>query len=301
MNDETPPPVDAATPEPGLPAPPVPAVPPVPPVPPQTGDRAPWMPSAPDPSLSAGGLVPPPAIGSAPKSRKGIVAIGTAVVAFVGFIAIKVIIGFLVVGAATGAIGALFGGPWDRLPSDTRNQFESRLEAAVGPTFDSLSEADQGTKVTALLTGGLPRLDDATLISRLKLEAAAVNATDEATCAAFFRAALKSEPVEELSGKLIGSLDTATFAQWAEINVEAIEAESKGAPAARVPSDDDSNTAYAAVFASLSPADLATIQSVSGGTDQPDAAVCSAEKGLYAAALKLDAKSLATFALIDVS
>jgi hypothetical protein len=63
-----------------------------------------------------------------------------ALAAFVAYFGIKAILGFVVAGAVAGAVGALFGSSWDRLPSDARGQLERRIEAAVGDGLNGLND-----------------------------------------------------------------------------------------------------------------------------------------------------------------
>ncbi len=249
------------------------------------------------PTLAGEAALPP---SPAARPRRQFLAVAGGLVVVVGYLGVKFLLGFVVAGAAAGAIGAVFGGPWDHLPSDTRDRDVARIEAAVGPSFKGLSDADQAKRLADLQAGGLPRLDDATLIDRVGIFAAALNATDEHTCATVMRVSFGDPFDKESAKKLIGSLDSTAFSRWVEIAVEAIEAESKAAPPARKPSDAEANAMFDAVFARISPTDQATIASVQSGTAVSDGVVCAAGRAIYGVGLGLEPAQRATFALTDV-
>jgi len=233
--------------------------------------------------------------------RKGIAAAAAALAALFGVFAVKVIIGFLVAGAATSAIGAVFGGPWDHLPSVTKGRLNQRVEAALGQGAKGLSDSDKSAKLYAMSLAGLARLSDQTLIRRVELYKLALDTTDEATCAAILRSSMKGLVADADKKKLIGSLTTDQFSEWAEIGVQALEAEAKGAPPARKVSTADSNAMYYAILAAVSGQDVATIKALSGGTTVTDTAACHANRSVYAAGLALDDAKRAAFALTDVA
>lgn len=236
----------------------------------------------------------------APRPRRRFQAVAAGLVVVVGYLGIKFLLGFVVAGAAAGAIGAVFGGPWDHLPSDTRDRYEARIEAAIGDSLKGLSDADQAKRLTDMQAGGLPRLDDSTLVDRVQIFNAALNATDEHTCAMVMRVSF-GDPIDKDSAKkLIGSLSTTAFSRWVEIAIEAIEAQAKAAPPARTPSEAASSAMYDAVFAGVSATDQATIASVSSGTAVSDGVLCAAGRAIYAAGLGLEPTQRATFALVDV-
>ena len=190
------------------------------------------------------------------------------------------------------AVRALFGSSWDRLPPATRDLLERRIEAAG---------ADTGLK--ELVDGGMPRLDDQTLVHRAQLYLAALKASDEATCAAITNGALTSaaDASPAVVAALLGSLDPALYGQWAEIQVEATEAQAKGAPPARTLVQADVDAMYAALDARMPATDKATSQALRDSSAVSPAALCSLNRSLYVAGLGLDPKNLSTFALVDAS
>jgi len=215
---------------------------------------------------------------------------------------VKVVVPLVLGGVAASAVGSLFGGPWDRLPSDTQSRLEQRFDAAVGDSFKGLSDTDRATRIETLLRGGLPRLDDQTLIRRLQIESASLDATDEKTCAAFAQEFVKGHVTTETSRKVLGSLDTAKYGEWIEINVSAIEAQSKGTPSQRLASQAETEAMSSALLGRVPAQHLATMQALgAGGSTVLDAASCSAARAVYAAGLGLDPQTLATLARVEVS
>ena len=119
-----------------------------------------------DPSPSS----PPKASGA----RKGITAAAIALAALVGVFAVKVVLGFVVGTAAANIFGSAFGGPWEHLPAETRDQLNQRAEAALGDGGGRPSDDEKGAKLIEHGPHGLARLDDQTLIRRVELYKAAL-------------------------------------------------------------------------------------------------------------------------------
>jgi hypothetical protein len=237
-----------------------------------------------------------------PRRRGRVTAAGLGLLAVAAALLLKVVLPLVIGGVAAGALGSLFGGPWDRLPSDTQSRLEQRFDAVMGDSLKGLSDADRATHLEAMLTGGLPRLDDQTLIRRLQIESASLDATDETTCAAFAQEFVKGHVTPETSRKVLGSLDTQKYGEWIEINLTALEAESKGTPPRRVPSQADAQAMSAALVGRVPANHLATMQALDADASAVlDAASCSAARAVYTAGLGLDAKTLATLALVEVS
>jgi len=243
--------------------------------------------------------VPAPGVASPPapapnRLRRSLIWGG---VAGLGVIAVKVALSLLAVSVAGHLLGAVFGGPYQRLPDDVRGGFEQRLDAALNHQLDGLSDADQKARLNALIFGGLPRLDDATVLAHLRLQVAAVAKADVPTCAAYARIDFaQAKAPTDLSLKLIALLDDAQLQQWAEINVEAIEAEVHKSPAARTVAASDVAPAFGTVLQSMPTADLATVQSMVSGSTVSDAAACSAERSINTEAFKLPPSDLALVA-----
>ena len=238
---------------------------------------------------------------NAPRSRRRFAGLAVIPAAIIGYFVFKLAIGFLVAGVASSTLGAFFGGPASRLPSDTQTTLEHRINAAVGTSLDGLSDADKQARILLLIKGGLPRLDAAKLLQRVQLESAAVNAVDEASCASFARAGTTGKVDQDVNAKVIAALDTTSFGAWIEINVEAIEAQSAGAPAARTIAQADSDAMYKALFALMSPTDISALTALGSGTEETDSVACTAVRSLYANGIKLGPVDAANFALADAS
>jgi hypothetical protein len=266
-----------------------------------------------EPAISAGGPppIPPPVFpGGAPESAgspppgrpraKWLAGLGV-VAAVVAGIALKFVLP-LVIGSAIGsAFSGAFGGPWEKLPSDVRAGFEQRLETASAGQLKGLSDAQTGSKIEGWLTAGMPRLDDARLVRHLELLTQSLDQADEATCAAFGRHSVNGAALaDDASEKLIGTLDQAALIEWIGLNVDAIEAELRGSPEAKVVSATESDAVLNRMVASMTEADLTTIGALSSGQTLPDAQACAAIRSLYGTTRALDPADKVVMARFDV-
>lgn len=253
---------------------------------------------------------PPPEAGPAPagdrqaarssKSKRAGLVVG--VVAALGVLAVKFVLPLVLVSVAGQALEAVFGGPYARLPSDVRDGFERRIEAAVGDQLEGLSDEEQSTQVQALIKAGLPRLDDATLETRYRIAGRAFDRADTATCAILARAVFTgTEPSDNSNTKVIGALDDTDLRRWFEISVQAMEAEARGAPAATTVTDAAVEPLWEGVGSALSATDLAALVSIGNGETVDDASACSALRELYRATLGLPPAQVTLFARYDVS
>jgi hypothetical protein len=226
---------------------------------------------------------------------------GLGVVAVVAGIALKFVLP-LVIGSAIGsAFSGAFGGPWEKLPSDVRAGFEQRLETASAGQLKGLSDAQTGSKIEGWLTAGMPRLDDARLVRHLELLTQSLDQADEATCAAFGRHSVNGAALaDDASEKLIGTLDQAALIEWIGLNVDAIEAELRGSPEAKVVSATESDAVLNRMVASMTEADLTTIGALSSGQTLPDAQACAAIRSLYGTTRALDPADKVVMARFDV-
>jgi hypothetical protein len=271
-----------------------PGAPPPPPGAPQSPSSTPEWSSAPwiDPNAT-----PPPK--KRPKALLlGVLGLGAALIATVGG---KFLLGFLAASVVGSAVSGLFGGPWDRLPSDVRSGYEQRLEAAVGKQLEGLSDADAKKKVEDWLAAGYLRLDDGRLIRHLDLEIEALGRAEEATCAAFGREAITGQTVSDDTGsKLISSLEQPALVEWIGLNVDAIEAELRGSPNPTRITDDESTAVLNELIEGLGQGELETFAALDSGGTATDAEVCHAVRLLYNTAKKLDPDSKAIMARFDV-
>jgi len=231
----------------------------------------------------------------------GIVTSLAATALFIGVVAVPLALTGMADSAPAYNLSGFYGESFDRLPADQRQQLERRFAAAVGDSLKDLPAADAVARFNALATGGLPRLDDATLVERLGLLAAALEATPTATCAAFGRDALTGTPNPDAVQTMLGSLDARSYGRWTEINVLSIEAEAKGAPPTRSASQAALDTMWNSFGGPYSAADDATISAEQKGSPQPDTDVCTAYRHFFQSVLALGPTDLATFALYAVT
>ena len=258
------------------------------------------------PPVAPGDLGWPPADGSAaeapaPRRPKAAILGAIGVVAAVAVaIGVKVL-PFFAAGVIGSALSGVFGGPFDRLPSDVRGGYEQRLETAIGDRLEGLSDAEAGARIEQMLFAGLTRLPDDRIVRHLDLQVRALRVTSEATCAAFGRQSLGGLTInDDTSNDLIGSLDDAALAEWIGINVEAIEAESRGTPDQRFVTDAEVADVFDSIVGGLTPGQLNTISIVSNGGTAADADVCSAIRALYDETQDLDPVGKAAMARYDI-
>jgi hypothetical protein len=249
------------------------------------------------PSLPSSWPEPQPSPARRSRVRAAIVGIGAVVVVLGG----KILLGVVAGAVVTSTLGAVFGSPFQRLPTEQRTQLEARLTAAVGSSLDGLSDTDKQARIVTLLKAGLPRLSDTILIERVQLFTTALQGADPSSCAAVARGSFLARPDDAAAAKVIGGLETTSFGRWIEINVQAIEAQKSGTPAARTVASTASQAMYQALLGALPSTDIATITLVTSGGTAADADVCTAMRDLYNAGRTLGPTDLATFALIDVA
>jgi hypothetical protein len=268
-----------------------------PPPEPATGHVPPPIPPPVWPGGAPETVVVPPA--SRPKGR--ILAAGGIVAAVVIGLALKFVLPLVVGGVVGSALSGAFGGPWERLPSDVRDVYEQRLETAAGSQLDGLSDTQIATKIDGWLAGGYPRLDDAKLIRHLELAVQALNATDEATCAAFGRTSLVGAAFPDAAeAKLVGALDSSSTIEWVGLNVDAIEADLRGSPDPVAVSAAESDALVTRLLDRMSEAELATFAALGGGGSATDPETCGAIRALYNGILVLEPADKALMARIDV-
>jgi hypothetical protein len=238
-----------------------------------------------------------------PKRRPKALLLGAVALAaaLVGSIGGKILIGFLAVNVAGAAISAVFGGPWERLPGDVRAGYEQRLKTAVGDRLDGLSEEASTGQFRTWLNSGYLRLDDERLIRHLELEIEALGRAEEPVCAAFGRQSMTGTEIDdETATKLIGSLEQAELAEWIGLNVDAVEAEMRGAPPPSSVTDAEVSPVIQILIGGLDQQQIETFAAIDAGQSAADAEVCSAIRALYQNALFLDPPSKAIMARLDV-
>jgi hypothetical protein len=219
-----------------------------------------------------------------------------------GLLALKFILPLIIASMAGQALGAVFGDPYARLPSDVREEFEERVDAAAGERLRDLSDDERSAMAQGLVARGLPRLDDATLVTHFRLASTAFQRTDVSTCATAARALfVGATPSTETNLKVIAALDEADLRQWVDISVEALEAEARGHPAARTVTDASIDPLVAAVVGQMTAGDLEALGAITGGETVSDVSACSAVRAFYGAVLALPPAELALLARYDVS
>jgi hypothetical protein len=229
------------------------------------------------------------------------VAVVGALAVVIGVVAIKVIAG-LVVGSVVGtAFGSFFGGPYQKLPSDVRSGFESRIKTAVGSQLDGLSESATSDRLSSLVQHGLVRLDDQHLVRHLTIQTHALDLADTKSCAGFARASVGGKaPTEDVVRGLMGALETPALQEFMEINIEGLEAEARGSPGAETVTDDQVNPVFDKIFATFPDDDSTAIQGLVNGTTTTDEAACHAVRTLYDSALTLAPADQAILARFDI-
>jgi len=236
------------------------------------------------------------------RARRAPIVAGLAILAgVIGTIGWKILVGTVAVGIVGGTLSSLFGGPWDKLPSDVRASYQQRLETAVGKRLDGLSNTAAATQIETWLKGGFIRLDDHKLVRHLQLEIDALNRVAEKDCASFGRSSVGGKSVDsETSQTLTASLDQAGIVELIGLNVDAVEAELRGSPSAVHASDGMSGPILQRMLANLTPTQVQTITAVTSGGSPNDHDVCDMIRGIYRGASSLDPSSLAILARVDV-
>lgn len=275
---------------------------------------APWQP---DPTAIDPGLPPPPGVDppgvyranytppvvpevpltASSTRRRGVmvVALG-AVVALL----LKVVVPILVGASVSGVLTGVFGGPYDRLPTEQKQALEERFRASTGDTFDGLSDAERSSKVDAMFQSGLPRLSDELLVEKVHLTAKMLNAADASTCARVARATATGAADPDAVLVAVEGLDSQAVGRWYEIAVSAIEAAANQAPAQRTVVQAESDRVLGNLFARFSAVEARQIADLSGGT-ATDADACAAIRAFYTQMERLPAADLSIAALADSS
>jgi hypothetical protein len=245
----------------------------------------------------------PPPMAPRPRSRRAALVGGFAILAgLIGTIGWKLLVGTVAAGLVGGTLSSLFGGPWDKLPSNVRSDYQHRLEAAVGDRLDGKSESEKRALFDGWLHGGFARLDDGRLVRHLQLEIKALDQVAEADCARFGRNALAGKPIDDqVSQHLVASLDEASMVEFIGLNIDAVEAELRGSPAAVQVSADESATILNGMVGGLTAPQLQTLAAAGGGSPIADHEMCDAIRGLYGQVETLDSNSMAIIARADIS
>jgi hypothetical protein len=236
----------------------------------------------------------------APRNRGRLAVVGALGVAAVIFFG-KIALGMLTATAVSGVLGGVFGGPFEKVPSDQREQMEKRFDAAVGDDLKGLSDAEVEARVQAMLTDGLPRLADEPLVERMQLTVKLSDTADEATCARLARSSSTGTQDSDAVLKALGMLDSNSIARWYEINLSAIEANAAGSPAARTADTAEAERILGEMVNGLTAEEMASVSALYNGGQVPDADACAGFRTLYEHVMALPDRDVAIMALYDVS
>ena len=251
-----------------------------------------------DPALAAGTLWQPT---GKPRSRRMRIVVAAIVV--VGVLLVIGSIGSAINRASTGYASTLYGGSFEKLSSEDRKALSDRFDRMLAGKLDGLSQQQIEDRVVELVRGGLPRLDDASLVRRLRLQTTAIDAATEADCSAFSRASLAGQPVSSDIGlRVIANLDGKQLADWMDVQADAIEAELASAPPQRRVTQGDVETTLQSIFGGM---DQAMIDRIVAVNDHPatstDADVCAAVRAIYDSGVTLTTPDIELLARYDVS
>lgn len=252
------------------------------------------------PGTAVGWAAPPPA--PARPRRTGLIAgIAAAFAVLVG-VGGKLLLGLAVAGVGGQVLTSLFGGPFEKLPQSTRDGFEQRLNAALGPDADKLSTQAYQDRYDQRLVDGLSRLDDGALIGELQALAWMFDRADTATCAEAARSEFSSTSATfALSDKMWAQLTQDELTAHIETQVRAIEFSAAGSPAQWTITADQARPAVESIFATLGDGTNAILDDLSAGTARTDEEACTAVRALHDAEIALPQADLALIARYTAS
>jgi hypothetical protein len=245
--------------------------------------------------------VEPIAAAPEPRKRGGLVAVVIGGVVVIGGLVLKFGLPILIGTAASGLLGGVFGGPFEKLPQDRQDALEKRIEVALGDSIKGLDDTAATAKVNALLAAGLPRLPDEDLTDKINLTVKVLTTADGPTCARLARANATGTSDEEAVSTAVGSLDAASIERWFDINITAVEAEAAGAPPARTADPDEVARVFQAAAGTFTETQAQHVDALYNGSEVSDADACDAIRAVYGAILTLPPADLALAALYDVS
>lgn len=252
------------------------------------------------PDGPVGWAAPPPS--TAKPRRTGLIAGIAAVFAVLIGVGGKLLLGLAVVGVGGQVLGSLFGGPFEKLPQSTRDGFEQRLNAALGPDADKLSTKDYEARYQQRLVDGMSRLEDGPLIGELQALAWMFDRADTATCAEAARSEFASTSATfALSDRMWAQLTQDELTAHIETQVRAIEYSAAGAPAQWTVTGDQARPAIDSIFATLDDQTNAVLDDLSSGTTRTDEEACTAVRALHDAEVALPQADLALIARYTAS
>jgi hypothetical protein len=248
--------------------------------------RGPWTPSATP--------IPTPPDGSRGRKRTGRRAALITGIAILAGLTLKIGTGLLVTGVAGSALGTMFGGPYQRLPSEYRQEIESRMRTAV-PGIDKMPSAEVGTRITALVSDGLLRLDDASTVTYWSAIGTALNRADTPRCAAVARESIGggSTSPGSVASKLPETLDVPTLESLLTVTVSAIEASSRQSPDRRTVDEAVARPLINRFAAGLTPSEIGDLGQLDSGS-LPEDRACASARAVFRAVGTLGPRDQAT-------
>jgi hypothetical protein len=270
---------------------------------PAEGPTAEQPPSAaPSPGVSGGPTSDGSAAGTvapspAPRPKRRLLAAAGGILAVLLGLGAKVLIGVAVVGVGGQVLSSVFGGPFDRLPQATRDGFEQRLNAAIGPDASKLSEAKYAEQYNAMVADGESRLEDAPLIAEVTYLTKMFDKADVPTCATAARSEFSSTGSSfELNDKMWETLTQAELTNHIETQISAIEAAAAKAPAQRTVSSDQADPAISRIFNALTTEQKAILNDLTDGKTRTDEEACATARVFHDAEAALAPADLALLA-----
>lgn len=240
------------------------------------------------------GTVPP---SHAPRPRRRLLAAGGGILAVLLGVGAKVLIGVAVVGVGGHVLSSVFGGPFDRLPQATRDGFERRLNAAIGPDASKLSETAYADRYNAMVADGESRLEDAPLIAEVTYLTEMFDKSDVPTCATAARSEFSSTGRSfELGDKMWEMLSQTELMNHIETQISAIEAAAAKTPAQRTVSSDQADAAISRIFNVLTTDQKAILNDLTDGKTRTDQEACTTARVLHDAEARLAPADLALLA-----
>ena len=238
-------------------------------------------------------LAPPTAEPGLPLWRKATIVV----------VAFLFVLGAVVFGAGSiGQLGSMtvlhsmFGDPYEQLPSDFRTGIETRVKALTPPNFDKLSETEQAAWIQKQVEGGLARLDDTTLTRRLGLWVEADAQMSVPDCAAYNREEQGLKHSRASNDAFLAALDGGGRREWIEILVQAMEADAHPMDYRRVPTNDEVDRLFAAIYDAATPDERTAISGWAPAFPQTDEVVCASVRAEDAASGRLRSADLVTLA-----
>jgi hypothetical protein len=243
---------------------------------------------------------PPAGPPAAPKGRRWVLGVATGAAVVAVAILLKLALPLLIGTAVSGVLGNVFGGAYSKLPADQQQALQRRVDAAIGTRLDGVPDAEQSTRIEAMVRSGLPRLSDAPLVEKVHLTVKVLSATDEATCARIARGIATGVADKDATLKALEAVDVDSIGRWYDINVQAIEADAASTPV-RAVDPNDSERILTGIASGFSTAEAEQVGALYRGGEVSDGDACGGLRAFYRHVETLPAGDLAVAALYDVA